>query len=514
MGNSSPALLERPALAEACACPEPNPPPGRRAAETVRRLLIWVALYSIPTVIMLRPVTDPDVWWHLRTGQWVAEHGTVPATDPFSSYGRGRPWQAYSWLFELGLYGLYQGLGLTGIVLFRVVFSFILLLALHHTVVRREPRFVAATALTAAAFLALGPVLSERPWLFSILLCLWTLETMRSFREGRQTWTAWLLPAGYALWANLHIQFVYGLFLLGLACVAPLLDGFLPAGRRGQTAATAGSAGWRRLVILAAACCVATLANPYHVRVYAVVLEYGTQSAAYQLIDELQALDFRGLPSWAVLGLAGSAAFALGRRPRLSSFDVLLLAATAYFSFHSRRDLWFVVLAAVFILGSGGRPRTAGERVKAWRFLLAGAGVALVLALVGWERNLLEDRLEKEVAANFPVRAAAFLEQSGYPGRVYNDINWGGYLIWRLPNLPVVFDGRMNLHGDERIQRHAETRGGMPGWDADPELAAAAVVILPAKVPLTSLLRCDRRFRLVHADGVAVVFVSRTSQRD
>ena len=60
------------------------------------RLLILVVLYALPAVVTLRPVGqpvyDPDIWWHLRTGQWVVEHGTVPQTDPFSRLER--PWVA------------------------------------------------------------------------------------------------------------------------------------------------------------------------------------------------------------------------------------------------------------------------------------------------------------------------------------------------------------------------------------------------------------------------------------
>jgi hypothetical protein len=75
-----------------------------------------VCLYSAPVVVALRPVGDPvpdaDVWWHLRAVQWIDEHGAVPQTDPFSQYGHGKPWVAYSWLFEASLYGLYAWLGL------------------------------------------------------------------------------------------------------------------------------------------------------------------------------------------------------------------------------------------------------------------------------------------------------------------------------------------------------------------------------------------------------------------
>ena len=56
-------------------------------AETVRRLLIVIALYAIPAMLVMQPVQDLDIWWHLRTGQWIVEHRAVPVTDPFSSFG-------------------------------------------------------------------------------------------------------------------------------------------------------------------------------------------------------------------------------------------------------------------------------------------------------------------------------------------------------------------------------------------------------------------------------------------
>ena len=64
------------------------------------------------------PVMDPDIWWHLRVGQWVVDNDTVPITDPFSSYGLDRPWIAYSWFYEVLVFRLYSLFGLAGIVAF------------------------------------------------------------------------------------------------------------------------------------------------------------------------------------------------------------------------------------------------------------------------------------------------------------------------------------------------------------------------------------------------------------
>jgi hypothetical protein len=471
-----------------------------------------IALYAIPAMMVMKPVQDLDIWWHLRTGQWIVEHATVPATDPFSSFGRDRPWVAYSWLFEVLVYGLYERLGLYGIILYRAALGFAVAVAIHRFIFRREPRFVVASGLTGLAFMTLACLMTERPWLFTLLFFTLTLDAVLGLRAGRSGPSIWLLPIAYALWANLHIQFIYGLFILVLACAAPCLDRLLGRGRPWARADTIGSRDWWRLIALTGACLAATLLNPYHVRLYAVVVEYATQPVAFRLVSEHRAMDFRGPVDWAVLAMAGWATFALSRRRRPPAFEPLLLASSAYFSFHAQRDLWFVVLASLaIIIGKGCQcDRAMGDFAMTRRRSLAVAiGFVLVLAAIGWGRGLSPSRLAQAVEERFPARAASFVAEQHLEGPLYNHFDWGGYLIWRLPQLPVAMDGRTNLHGDERLLRSYRTWAGGRGWDSDPELQAAGVVIAGAESPLCSLLRLAGHFRVAYEDPHAVVFIRR-----
>ena len=71
-------------------------------------------------------------------------------------------------------------------------------------------------------------------------------------------------------------------------------------------------------------------------------------------------------------------------------------------------------------------------------------------------------------------------------------------------------DGRMNVHGDQRIERSFNTWSGLRGWESDPELMKARLVIGGANDALTNLMRTDSRFKLVYEDAVAAVFVAST----
>jgi hypothetical protein len=100
--------------------------------------------------------------------------------------------------------------------------------------------------------------------------------------------------------------------------------------------------------------------------------------------------------------------------------------------------------------------------------------------------------------------------QNFVSGPLYNHFNWGGYLIWALPRLPVSMDGRTNLHGDQRVERSFKTWSGVRGWESDPELMQARLVIGGVDDALTSAMRTDSRFKLVYEDAIAAVFVAST----
>jgi hypothetical protein len=494
--------------------PRPSAGPGEG---TLARAVVAAAAYALVLVVTVRavgePLFDPDVWWHLRVGQWIAQNGAVTGNDPFSLPGQYKSWVAYSWLYELALYGLVKAFGLAGIIVYRAAASLLVVAAVHSLIRRLEPRRLVADGLTTLAALCLAPLMSERQWLLTILFAALTLRVVVELRDARRpAWWVCLLPLVYVIWANVHVQFVYGLFILALALAAPLIDSALGRVPASDSAATAFSRGWQRLLVLSALCAAATLVNPYGVRLYFVVLEYATQPGPFRYVNELKAMEFREPTDWLILGLSGAACFALGRR-KVNAFEALVLLGAAYFAFRARRDVWFLALADLYVLATTGPANGRDDKPSPlpWRAKAAiVAGLAALALLLGWARDLSPAGLERRVASVFPVEAAKVVRERGDAGPLYNDFNWGGYLIWALPDHPVAIDGRTNLHGDERIERFGRTWCALPGWREDEDLSAANVVIAAVDSALAEQLRSDERFgRPVHEDRVAVVFVRR-----
>jgi hypothetical protein len=470
-----------------------------------RRVTILALLYCFAVFQAMVPIQDTDIWWHLRTGQWILAHGQVPMTDPFSTYGAGKPWIAYSWLFEILVYGLYRSFGLSGILFFIVGMALLIALSVHLLVRQAQFPFVLEVVLVAAILAGMKPLMSPRPWLISILFFTLQLILFRKARRSGESAWLWILPPLYVIWVNSHIQFVYGLaviFLLVLEGLILTIAGRELPSERSRRVAT-GS-----LMLLGAACVVATLANPYGYGIYRQVVEFSLLTDAFQSVQELQPLSIRSPADWVVLSVTLAASFLLGSKRRLLPFPLLLLLLGCFLGFRARRDIWVTLLAAAFIISEHVFVSGASQSLQLTprRVLAVIAAVVIGAAMIGRYRQLSEPNLRTVVEQRFPEKAAEFVSQNKYSGPLYNSFDWGGYLIWSLPQIPVSIDGRGNIHGS-RVESSLHTWMGYSGWNDDRDLMNSQIVIAELRWPLTSLLRMDSRFRVVYEDGTAAVFV-------
>jgi hypothetical protein len=466
-------------------------------------LCVAALLLFTPAYLCLHSsaIYDPDIWWHLRAGEWISLHHAFARTELFSTSLVGTPWVAYSWLFELLNFELFRRLGIPALLVYTASLLLLITAAVFTMIRRNHPQLPAAALLTFVCMYSMGHLYTPRPWLFTILF--FTLELdilLRVRRSGSSRLLLWL-PLLFALWANIHIQFVYGLFILGLAMAEAL------AKRRWKDLPTQAAGG--PLVAVLICSLLATLVNPYGVRIYSVAHALGTQSGAFSSIGELQPIPFRDLINYSALLFALLSAFALGWKRRWLSFEGALLLFAACSGFRSQRDAWVIAIAGAAIL-SDALPRITAQNLRRAKYLLPAAMTiaACMLAIAFRSPELSAASLRERQTAQLPVGAVDFIRTQNYSGPVFNDFNWGGYLIWNL-RMPVSIDGRANVYGDQRIDRSLATWNGAPDWHTDPDLQSAGLVVGPNSAPLTQLLRTDPHFQLAYQDKVAAVFVAR-----
>lgn len=491
------------------AVPAQRPAGGLWRWASLVPVLLMAGLLLTPVVVCValharEVVDDPDVWWHLRTADWMIQHRAVPRQDPFSTQA-GRPWVAYTWLFDLVLDGFYRLAGLRGLLAFGCLSMLAITAAVLALIRRWQKSLLLSGIFTVMAVAGMLPLSSPRPWLPSVLFFTWELHLLLSAAEDRAPRRLfWLVPL-FALWANLHIQFTLGLFVLGLAVVESMLGRFIP-----ETLVDRASAAlsWRWMLGIFGLCVAATLLNPYHARLYVVALQLLGQTELWDLVTELRAMSFRFSTHWIVLFTAIDAAVAWGAHRRMRLLLALLFPFALYLSFRSQRDQWVVVITSVTMLAYATRGLALPPYVLGPRQRLAVAGIVLLGCLATWPL-LRESGLTDSVAHEYPVQALAHLQQAGYPGPMFNPYRWGGYLEYFYPRQPASMDGRTLVHGEARIVQHVRTLCAKKEWSDDADLARANLAVLESGSPLCNLLRRDPQFDVKYADDVATVLVRR-----
>lgn len=483
----------------------PAVPTQSRVPVVYRRLLILAFLFFLPTFISYRlaAISDPDIYWHVRTGELILQTHSIPTVDPFSTSNSS--WVAYSWLFELLAAGFFKWADLGGLVAFTVGLALLLAFTTWWIIRKLQPDFVTSSLITAVALVGFAQIYTPRPWIFSICLFAIQLQIILCLRRDGRLRSLAFLPALYLLVANVHVQFVYSLFILALAAVVCTMDAlnWFPKLRSFPQPNRMARVLWATLGV----CILATLVNPYGWGIYRQIASFAVARGGFLLITELQAMTFREPVHFVVLGLALFACYKLGQQhAKADVFLIVLLIFSAYLGFRTVRDVWVLVLSSSVVLATTSSPRKPVFQ----EFSAIHIAIALLLALflfaIAPPPNDLKPTLAAAQASVFPVRGVKFIREQGLHGPMFNDLNWGGFIIKYLPEIPTQIDSRGNVHSPEKLWRSASTWNLVPGWESDPDLVAAKLIIAPRDLPLSQHLLTDSRFKLAYKDDLAFVF--------
>ena len=468
-------------------------------------LVILLAASAFSTRLTVR---DPDIWWHLKAGDWIVQHHAVPYVGIFSRTAATRPWAAYSWGYEVLLSRAYAWFGLVGFALFGILLTVAVAFILFWMLYRLSGRFWVAWFLALIGSLAFLFSLMPRPVFGTMILFTVVLTFLLEAQRTGSIQFLWWLPLLFVLWANMHIQFIYGLFVVGLFMGINLLQRLARWVGIELDFIQAPTLPLPGLIGVLFACFAATFIGPYTYHLYHVVAAYSNSHVPYYMIQELSALDFKSFPHYLLLLLVAAAFFAIGWPKKLDLFKLSLLIVASVVAFRTQRDAWFVAICAAAFIAD----RRAGESAPTPVLKLpelAGVGAVLAISMLLAARNTgFNTRdLDRTISREYPVNAVNFVHQNSFSGPLYNHLTWGGFLIWYLPEYPVVVDGRNDLYGDELDLLTYNSSKGDESYTSDPYLNEAGLVLLPKKLPLAALLSIDSRFRLVYQDPLAVVFV-------
>jgi hypothetical protein len=470
---------------------------GRFSVSRTFLIVLFLGLFTMAA----RNATDPDLWWHLKTGEYISAHRSVPRTDVFSYTRAGQPWVAHEWLTELALYQVQRIAGFAALIL---LFAAILTAAFSLLYRRCCRSHYSAGVLVLCGALATAPLWGVRPQIVSLFLTsLWLLILERSDTNPKLLW--WTLPLTL-LWANLHAGFALGLVLSALFLCGGILGRIL--GRSDPSAPFRLSA-WVLFLDL-----LLVSLNPNGFGLLSYPIETLRSAAMQTYIVEWASPNFHRAEYWSYL-LIILATFAVltwsRRRPRPR--DLLLLSASLYASLNSIRLIpLFILIAVPFIdqrLGGWPRPESSSRRPSTISTAFNVAIIGLMVLFAGVHIAQVIHRQADAESRQFPARAVAFLQSTPAAGPIFNHYDWGGYLIWKLyPATPVFIDGRADVYGEALFHDFAKAYELKGGWREVLQRWHVQTVLVPPDSALATGLRSAPGWTVDYQDSQAIILTS------
>jgi hypothetical protein len=475
----------------------------------------WRWLVSFPTMLGAMLVgaafvavrafnVDPDLWWHIKTGELILSTHKWATTDPYSYTSYGAPWMSCEWLGDVFFAAVYRLGGLRGLEALLIVLASAVMLALYGFATLRSGNskagFVAAAALLALANLSF----TLRPQMLGYLFLILTLIALERFRQGKQR-TVWLLPVLFLIWINTHGSWIVGLGVIILYITCGLVD-FQAGGLEVRRWTKSERLRLETVFML----CLATIPiTPYGAR----LAMYPFTVASSLPVSVASVLEWQVMP----FNLEGGKIFLaliLGFffiqmvfRFSWSLFEVLLfIGGVGLACLHLRFVMLFVPFFAPLLATMVARWFPAYDKAKDQYLLNFALIIGIVIATVHYFPP--QKDVEKAVQDKFPVQALAYLRDHPVPGPMLNSYGFGGYLI--LSGYKTFIDGRSELFEQTGIlDDYMHITLLKPG--AMQVLSGYHVrsCLMQRDEPLSTVLGVMPDWQTVYSDPVSVIFVRR-----
>lgn len=443
---------------------------------------VWIALLVATAfgtcALGFRPVFDNDIGIHIGVGRTIWETRSVPGVDFHSHTAPGAAFLDHEWLARLAFYALDRAAGVPGLVTFQ---GLLVLLAFGLIAWDNREHRAAVALMLLLAGIVVSTRVQVRPhviaWVFIAL-------QLRFHKRGRYLATAALL----ALWANVHGSFVLGLAMALIDAAEDWWDDRDP-----------------RRFAHAAALVAAPMLNPFGPKIYGFA---GQIKDINFFVSEWQPYEWTSGYAWVLIAVFAAIAVDIVRRSEHRFFDAARVAFLGYLSWsamrHGSESMLF--LTPIFARRYGPWLARAPRRLAvATVLLVASCAAAGGVTLIAQNRAF---DLKLDLHA-LPVRAVDFLNRAQPVGELYNDYNFGGYLLWKLdPRRKVFVDGRLEVYGPGgHLDEYLRVSNGAPGWPGILDRYRVNTCVVRADRPIAQQLDKSGVWEMVYFDYNAAVFL-------
>ena len=437
-------------------------------------LVALVGLFLFVLLNMSLELHDPDIWLHLKTGEYIVQQKAIPQADIFSSVLSGKEWINHSWLTQVIFYLVYHFGGSDNLIFFSALIMVIAFLFLFFSVYKERKDLFFCVAILVISIFASKMRFNIRPENFSLLF--FSLYIFILNRHPHKK-LVFLLPFLQLLWVNCHGFFILGPLLLSIFILGNKLKGAARLPWEWKHVEVWDKATYKRVLIVFWLVLLACFLNPYGYKgaLYPFLIIFNSAGKFGIFYNHIQEL----LPTWR-LGhnyvlpyytlAAGSFLVFLLNFKRINLSHLLAWLVFLAISLSVNRNVVFFNFIAFVTASDGLIKKFSAKKHFSFEDLFAKAIyvfkyiIIIVVIIVAvkkcsgllniryyiFEENSFKSALLGVATKEYPGKAADFTLKNDLPENIFNLFNYGSYLAYRFfPRKKVFLDGRTELYGGD-----------------------------------------------------------------
>jgi hypothetical protein len=482
--------------------------------------IMFISVFLLLTFsVFTNLIADCDTAYHIQAGEYILETLSIPRQDMFSFHSPPPDWIAHEWLSEIVMAIIHSAFGLTGIVIF---FSF--LISLVYYLLFKILRSQNFNILVVTAVLLLVIASSQihwlaRPHIFSLLFVLIWYYLLDTYQYSHRNFLSVLIPL-MLLWVNMHGGFVTGFILNGIYLIVNILYFISQKGEDKDIYKKKATA----LSLITIACLIISCINPYSYKILLFPFKLVAEQFYANNILEFLSPNFHyyyAIP-FELLILLSLVTFSISKK-RLNAIEICLILLFAHMALFSVRyiPLFSIIAAPILtkqidlvleiydgkfnniIKKKAVSLSETDSSTKGYFYPAIAILLVILLAANGYLIHSFDGNKK-------PIAAAEFLEQEFVDGNMFNEYEFGDYIIYRnYPKYKVFIDGRADMYGVGLFKEYLKVVSFETGWEEIIKKYNINWIFFPSNSEFSRFLIINNDWHLIYADKVANIFVKR-----
>ena len=501
----------------------------------LKTIYYFLPFWIVITLCLASKIISPDLGHFIKSGEVMLENKAILQHDVFSHTYHGLQYVNSGWLAQVFFAFCEEMGGFKLFILLKTISLLVTITIIYHLIWKMTKHYKISLAFIVFAVVLGFTNWNIRPQIFIIPIFAFFYSYLYRTEIIKNSLIL-LFSLLMILWVNLHSSFSLSIILVGIFLFGEAVEKYYYT--RSIKDLTKDSR-LKRLLVLLIILVSVTLINPYGIDIWKDM--WANASISQKRSAEWQPTMMNNFAGYCfIISLVISGVILKYSKRRITITEAILLLAFLFASFKAGRMIiwWGIVSAPILAIHFCSieavqkrisRPKKGLEssKLKAQssksesECLPLNIAILIVLlisviSLLPWLRPYHPMKTVRTFInpETNPIEIANYVEREKLEGNMYNNINWGSYLIWRLwPEHKVFADNRLHLVPEEIWKDNCEVHHGYGNWGKVLEKYNVSFVVLSKKDNKRTIefIEDSPGWKEVFEDEVGAVFVRKRS---